>query len=141
MPDAAARAHPLDTISVDDAFPARRLLVERLARQDQRERGDARMRMKAEGRPVGGLGLEVIEEHERLYPLPDVTRADEPRHRPMRVSACTLHDRAEGCLGVKLARGHCMGGHGRTPSCAVALTDQRTLARRRAKDAISSRRR
>ena len=86
MPDAAAGAHPLDTAGVDDAFAAGSLLVKGLSGNDEGQRRDSGMRMKSELRCRRRIGLEVVEKHERLDLLADVTRADQPGKATVRVS-------------------------------------------------------
>src|SRR6266853_3906631 len=61
MPDAAACAHPFDALRVDDAFRSGSLLVGDLPLENDGDRGDARMRMKAYVRHVRRVDGEVGE--------------------------------------------------------------------------------
>src|SRR5437773_11889842 len=52
------------------------------------------MRMKADSRRAPRIDVEIVEEHKRLDQLADVRRTDEPRDRPMRMSAGTVGNRS-----------------------------------------------
>src|SRR5438034_289708 len=94
VPYAAARAHPFDAARLDDAFRAGCLLIGDLALEEHRNRRYAGMRMKADSRRAPRIDVEIVEEHERLDHLADVRRTDEPRDRPMRMSAGTVGNRS-----------------------------------------------
>src|SRR5258708_15423934 len=102
MPYTAACAHPFDAPRLDDAFRAGGLLIGDLPLENERKRRDAGMRMKADRRHALRVDLEIIQEHEGLDQLADVGRTDEPRDRPMRISARTVDDAAGACF----RRGH-----------------------------------
>src|SRR5258707_10632283 len=98
MPDAAACAHPFYALRVDDAFRSGSLLVGDLPLENDRDRGDARMRMKADVRHVLRVEVEVVEEHERLDQLAHVGGADEPRDGPLRMPPRAVSDAAAACV-------------------------------------------
>src|SRR6267378_8286334 len=94
MPYAAACTHPFNAARLDDAFRARGLFIGDPPLEKERKRCDAGMRMKADGRHVLRIDVEVVEKDERLDQLAYVGRTDEPRDRAMRMSAGTVGDRS-----------------------------------------------
>src|SRR4030081_3532956 len=93
MPDATAGAHPFNTTGLDDAFAAGGLLVEGLPGENDGQRRNSRMGMKAEFWRGRRIGVEVVEKDERLDPFTNVARTDQSGNAPMRVST-----RAQGNL-------------------------------------------
>src|SRR6266436_5115409 len=77
MPNTATGAHPLNTAGLDDAFAAGGLLVERLPGQNDGERRNSRMGMKAEFGCRRRIGVEVVKKHERLDTFTNVARTDQ----------------------------------------------------------------
>src|SRR6266704_834886 len=114
MPYAAACAHPFDAPRLDDAFRAGGLLIGDLPLENERKRRDAGMRMKSDRRHALRVVLEIIQEHEVLDQLAHVGRTDEPRDRPLRISARTVDDAASAGFG---------GGFGEWPvhECSLRL--------------------
>src|SRR6266404_4829124 len=102
MPYAARGAHPFNAPRLDDTFRARGLFIGDLPLEKERQRGDAGMRMKADCRHVFRMDVEIIQKHERLDELAHVRRADQPRDRPMRLSARTVGDAARACFASGL---------------------------------------
>jgi hypothetical protein len=82
MPNAAAGAHPLNTAGLDDAFAAGGLLIVRLPGQNDGERRNSRMGMKAEFGSRRRIGVEVVEKDERLDPFTNVARTDQSGKAP-----------------------------------------------------------
>src|SRR5258708_7890616 len=99
MPYAARGAHPFNALCLDDALRSGCIFVEDLPREKQRKRCDAGMWMKADGRHVLRIDVEIIQKHERLDELAHVGRADKPRDGSMRMAARTVSNAASARLG------------------------------------------
>src|ERR1700745_2957576 len=105
VPDAAARAHPLATAGLDNAFAVAGLRVERLPGQNERQGRYSGMGMEAEFRGPRGIRLEVVEKHERLDQFADIARTDQTGDGPVRVSTRAKRNRSGGLLDVQVRCG------------------------------------
>src|SRR5439155_24579829 len=83
MPDAATCLKPLETARSKFAMCARRVFIAHRSGQQKRQRRDARMRVHGEHRLARGPEVEVIQKHERLDPLAQIARAEQPCHGAM----------------------------------------------------------
>src|SRR6267142_5853262 len=92
MPDAATCLKPLETACRKFAMCARRVFIAHRSGQQKRQRRDARMRVHWEHRVAGGPEVEVIQKHERLDPLAQIARAEQPCHGTVDETYCAGED-------------------------------------------------
>src|SRR5260221_5907865 len=98
MPSAAGSLEPFDAARGQKARSARRVLVTDVALPQIGQRGDARMRVPAEARKSRALGIEQVEEDERLQSGAEAGRAHQAGDWSLAAAEGAMRDAARAIL-------------------------------------------